>query len=341
MQETAPYIVVLDANIWVAERLLQSSIGNALLYALAAKNSKICLPEVVELEVQSTLQAFAERAIGTIAKEARLLRQLSGQKLQYMGPTSRAINEGINERWKQLEGVLHRIPFSFGHARAALNRVILKRSPSGDNNEQFRDCCIWESMLDVGQAQDIHLVTGDGAFYDGRDRTKGLAAILRAEAMERGLRIFLHPNLGAFMAAAEPTSATFDEGLIRSAIVEAVLPKAGELAGERGSELRELKRARISGYATPKQSAVAVSFDVSFSQMLIQRVRGREERNEGVLELSGNGSYDPNTGSVSEITISEWSSSIGRGESGFQGTYWSHEQSLNEQYLDSLSRVIT
>lgn len=34
MSQEAPYSVILDANIWVAERLLQTSIGSAVLYAL-------------------------------------------------------------------------------------------------------------------------------------------------------------------------------------------------------------------------------------------------------------------------------------------------------------------
>ena len=40
MAETAPYYVLLDANVWVAERLLQSSIGSALLYALTGAKTR-------------------------------------------------------------------------------------------------------------------------------------------------------------------------------------------------------------------------------------------------------------------------------------------------------------
>jgi hypothetical protein len=44
MCHLAPYYVVLDANIWVAERLLHSSIGSAFLYAVTRAKSSILLP---------------------------------------------------------------------------------------------------------------------------------------------------------------------------------------------------------------------------------------------------------------------------------------------------------
>ncbi len=66
MCDVAPYYVVVDANIWIAERLLQSSIGSAFLYAVTGAKSAILLPEVVELEISRVLPDMAERAVGVI-----------------------------------------------------------------------------------------------------------------------------------------------------------------------------------------------------------------------------------------------------------------------------------
>ena len=76
MPNAAPYYVVVDSNIWVAERLLQSSIGSAFLYAVTGAKSSILLPEVVELEIARVLPDLAERAVGIIRRELSLLRQL-------------------------------------------------------------------------------------------------------------------------------------------------------------------------------------------------------------------------------------------------------------------------
>jgi hypothetical protein len=83
MTNSVPYCVVLDANVWVAERLLQSTMGSAVLYALTATNGIIGLPEVVELEVNAVLQGLAEKATDNIAKATQLLQQLSGHKLYH------------------------------------------------------------------------------------------------------------------------------------------------------------------------------------------------------------------------------------------------------------------
>jgi hypothetical protein len=151
--DVAPYYVLLDTNVWVAERLLQSSIGSAFLYALTRTKSSILLPEVVELEIARVLPDLAEQAVSRIRGELSLLRQLSGHdKLRVTAPSALAIREGIEERWGQLSGSLIRIPFTHDQAKSALQRVINKAPPSGQNNEQFRDCasgtllCRWRRI---------------------------------------------------------------------------------------------------------------------------------------------------------------------------------------------------
>jgi hypothetical protein len=150
MPANAPYCVVLDSNIWVSERLLQTSLGSALLYVLAGATASIALPEVVELELNGLLPDLAEKAITDIGKDASSLRHLSGQQLRYTAPSKLAIQEGIERRWTQLTGLLKRVPFTHDQAKAGLSRVIKKLPPSGPNNEQFRDCCIWEAARTVG-----------------------------------------------------------------------------------------------------------------------------------------------------------------------------------------------
>jgi PIN domain-containing protein len=185
------YYVILDTNVWVTERLLQSNVGSALLHALTETNARIGVPEVVETEVKNVLLDLADGAVAAITKNNSLLQQLSGQKLTYMAPTASAIKEGIEGRWKQLEGALTRIPFTFEQAKAALDRVMKKLPPSGPNNEQFRDCCIWETALSLASERTVHLITKDSAFYQGRTSSNGLASVLTQELanLRRDVRI--------------------------------------------------------------------------------------------------------------------------------------------------------
>ena len=78
--ENTPYCLVLDTNIWVSERLLQSFVGSAVLYAVAESQSCVGLPEIVEMEVNRVLQEEGKKAAADLRKNVTLLRQLSGHQ---------------------------------------------------------------------------------------------------------------------------------------------------------------------------------------------------------------------------------------------------------------------
>jgi hypothetical protein len=111
MSDRPSYFVVLDSNVWVAERLLQTSMGGALLYALAGSGAFIGLPQVVEMEVNRVLEDQGEKAVGDLRKSFALLRQLSGHQMALTAPSVEAIREGVMERWTQLAGLLTRRSF--------------------------------------------------------------------------------------------------------------------------------------------------------------------------------------------------------------------------------------
>jgi hypothetical protein len=93
MTQSASFYVILDANVWVTERLLQSSMGSALLLALTEANALIGVPEIVEAEVNNVLPDMAVEADAKIRREHALLQQLSGQNLTYEAPTASAIKK--------------------------------------------------------------------------------------------------------------------------------------------------------------------------------------------------------------------------------------------------------
>jgi hypothetical protein len=313
-----PYYVVLDTNVWVTERLLQSSLGSAVLFALTGGHTLIGLPEVVEIEVKSVLSKQAEEAVEGLRKNTQLLSQLSGQRARHQVPTSEAIQEGIAQRWAQLGGILKRIPFSLEQAKAALRRVLEKRPPSGVNNEQFRDCCIWETSFELSAEGPVHLVTNDSAFYESRDRSRGLLAEpLRQELALSGREVRIYPSVGDLLERIDTAVLVLDEATISAAIVRAATPRARQIAvkeSRRRFELGGLLRTRISGYATPKPSVVAVYFQVNFE--LSQVGTQTDDDDKATLRIGGSCSYDPNLNEVSEIEIEEWLISLPHGVDG-------------------------
>lgn len=320
-----PYCVVLDSNIWVAERLLQTSIGSAFLYAVTGSNGTIILPEIIQREVELRLLAMGEKAVDDIGRAARLLRQMSGHTLDYSAPTNDAIASGIADRWKQLAGRTERVAFSFEHAQAALERIYKAAPPCGLNNEQFRDCCLWEVAKREAHGKMVHLVTGDLAFYEARDHKRGLAAILRDEVQAEGIDVRLHATLGDFLGAVDAVSPKLNPDELRLALIPAIADAAWEKASNgRSDEQVELtlrSSPSINGYATPSSSAIAVTFE---AQYLLKRVRaeaGQVVEKESTFTIEGTCSYDPNAKIASDVAVNSWSE-FGQGRGGFSG--WSN-----------------
>jgi hypothetical protein len=342
MHPGSQFHVLLDANIWVAERLLQSSLGSALLYTLTRAKASIVLPEVVELEVNRVLPDLAEKAVAVIGREASLLRQLSGHNLLFTGPSALSIADGMKDRWQKLDGLLLRVPFTYEQARSALNRVLKKSPPSGDNNEQFRDCCIWDAALGAASDRPVHLISADSAFYENRNRSSGLATALREELRSTKRDIGIYPGLKEFLTAIGDSTSTIDEEAIGLAIVQSVTPRAREIATEKNAfELGAAHKPKIKGYATPKPTLIAVSFEVAFDLKFVED-RGRlEEHDEAELKLKGVCSYDPNDKRISEVEVREWSTSLRGHHGGFSERISPDRTAVDRQYGPSRTRIIS
>jgi hypothetical protein len=106
-----------------------------------------------------------------------------------------------------------------------------------------------------------------------------------------------------------------DEATISEAIVRAVMPRAREMAAKHApsDELGGLLRTRISGYATPKPSIVAISFQVTFELSHVETQT--DDNDKATLRIGGSCSYDPNLNEISDIEIKEWSVYLPRGSS--------------------------
>jgi hypothetical protein len=345
MSDLAPYYVLLDTNVWVTERLLKSSIGSAFLYALTRTKSSVLLPEVVELEIARVLPDMAERAVDRIRSELSLLRQLSGHNnLSVTAPSTLAIEEGIRERWNQLSGSLIRIPFTLDQATSALQRVINKAPPSGENNEQFRDCCIWDAAASMATDRVVHLLSADTAFYENRNKAAGLAKALRAELMTAKKHLKIHSSLKDFLAAAESGAVEIDETAIGDEITKSIMDQARQIAAEdrwpgATFSISKAHRPRISGYATPNPSLVAISFEASFELERTTVENETESHDEATMTLKGVCSYDPTTKTPSDIEIRE-SSKSGRSESGGWVTASFNKTTLDRQYVPGRMRLI-
>jgi hypothetical protein len=333
MPNKFPFCVVLDSNVWVTEHLLQTTIGSAALFAVSAGQALIAVPEIVELEVENILIQFGEKAVDDIRKSIALLKHLSGnQMLSFMAPNHEAIQKGMRARWAQLDGVIQRVAFTHDHARSALRRIITKSPPSGDNNEQFRDCCIWEATLEVAEGGPVHLITNDAAFYEGRDRGHGLARQLEEEVRDKKREVNIYSKIQDFLSMKKDFIAMLDTDVLAAKIMQAVLPAAREIVamendkGRNNFVLGQPLPPRIQGFATPKPTVFAVSFEIIFP---LQNIAPK--RNDATLELEGTCSYVQNQDEIAEIDVNAWSVSLTGSDINIS-TGWHRPERLGEFY---------
>jgi len=303
-------IVILDSNVWISERLLLSAMGDAFLHAMSGMRGGVVLPEVVELEVAKVLEDAAENAVQEIEHSIKLLKQLSGHKsLNLIAPSPEAIRAGIAERWINLSGLIRRVPFTQAQATAALIRINAKLPPCGSNNEQFRDCCVWETALELLSEGEVHLVTADSAFYEGRDRSRQLATSLSKEVAQRDGKLKLHKSIAEFLAFAGDFVTSIDLGKLETSIAEALLPNAMKTAEQRFGGMFKLgppTKPKIKGYAMPRTSALAVSFSLTYPVFVPESSLTEELGVPFTLQFDGTCTYDPKDNVALDISIDGW-----------------------------------
>jgi hypothetical protein len=190
----------------------------------------------------------------------------------------------------------------------------------------------------------VHLVTNDSDFYEGRDRTRGLSVILREEVENKARHIRIYPTLKDFLASMGETVAAIDEKAIGAAIINALIQIARDIAAGPRDEEFELGTASqplIRGFATPKTSEVAISFETTYQLARTEIEDGEARQLDAVLRIRGVCSYDPNRNEVSDVEVREWSKSLREYErDGYRGTMWSDPKSTAKQFGPQSLRLI-
>ena len=122
--------------------------------------------------------------------------------------------------------MLVRVPFTFEHAKAALNMVIAKSPPNMPRDQQFKDSAIWQAVLTLSRDYTVRLLSNDRGFLvDRSDPTKGLAANLLEDSRRAGATITVHCDLPSCLKAITCDVSSFDQARLVSLITDALMPR--------------------------------------------------------------------------------------------------------------------
>ena len=179
-------------------------------------------------------------------------------------PDAAELIAAVDQRLGELDPLMLRVPLTPEVTRAALMRVIEGRPPSGSNNEQFRDCCIWEHCLDLGTSHDVHLVTFDGHFYKDKKPENGLAEQLRLEVANASASVVAHQSLSKLVEHLGPSVPPHDAEALGRRIAALARDTLGPKADEAAFILGELKQCRVSLTDTSRLLSLLATFELTY-----------------------------------------------------------------------------
>src|ERR1700730_10423511 len=257
-------IVALDANAWIDGWMLNSFHGANLIDFLAQSKGKLLLPEIVEEELKRGIAKRAQSAADKIAAEIGRLNSLTRQGIAFNSHSSAVIETAIKTNLGELEPLLIRCAFTFEHARDALNRIYIGRPPCGQNNEQFRDACIWHDCRTYGKENKVFFVTADTAFYDAKKYEKGLAKELQQEINAAHADVQIFPTIGELYKQLAPDVPARDTREIAEKITQELRRVIDESLSRHGFSDAQLSGQSISLKATQAATRQFGIFTLTF-----------------------------------------------------------------------------
>jgi hypothetical protein len=258
------------------------------------------LPEIVEEELKRGISKEALSAADKAADAIGKLTKFTGRTIAFDPPSSDVIQTTINTNLRRLEPLLIRTEFTFEHARQALNRIYSKLAPCGQNNEQFRDACIWLDCVTYGKDHKVFFVSADTAFYDAKKYEKGLDKKLQEEINTAHADVRLFPSVGDLYNHLAPDVLVRDTREIAQKITQELRHVIDKSLSRHGFSDAELSGQSISFKATQLATRRFGTFTLTFT---LSTAIEDNERLEPTLTLEGTCSFDVPSGNVHDVSL--------------------------------------
>jgi hypothetical protein len=295
--------VLIDTNI-LAERtrLLRTGLGPSLLFLAKTREIKIVIPEVIRLEASRYVTRSVTRVNGELNSGFRQIRELVGESPAPELPSDAAVIKSFDERLHQLRPWILEISTSDDLVRRAAARVFAKRAPSHrDGEDSFKDCLIWESLLDIAKGAHIDLVSNDArAFFDPTDKQR-LHPDLMKEAENDGLAVRPHRDLQTLVEEIQGTAPEYDYERAHVALNSALAPAFITAMNDWKIEQLHDPAFVLKSFLTEQPGIAYVEF-VAEANVTFTAEVGLQKYQEPVVRLEGSLNYDPH-GPIRDLQV--------------------------------------
>jgi len=285
-------VVVLDTNVWITHRLLHSKMSDSLLFFIDRIGGKLGLPEIVEMEVRSRAQDLVMKEIGKARQSLDSVGSMLGESISVSLRDHDGVKDAITRRLEWLQPLLDRSPLTLLQAKGALTRVV-DRIPPCKTRQEFRDAALWESVLDLaGRRRRVLFVTEDKDFCESRDLEKGLAAALKDEIQDLGLKLEVLFKLGDAIALLSDEAPTVDQRRLLLQLQRTLKPSVVESSLEKGFAVGgELGRS-VEHYPTADPKILVVVYEIEY-KLHDMTGTGMQTRSDASISVKGECTYKP------------------------------------------------
>jgi len=215
-----------------------------------------------------------------VSKELGRIHRLMGEIDEFDLPTDEQVTTAVKSRLAELEPYLKEVPAIDELLIRAGRRVLRKQRPwSASGNDSFKDCAIWESLLEVPAGDEIVLVSKDlRAFFEkGSIDKPALASTLADEASQRGLSVVAHNDLAGVLTALKAAAPGVDEHRLAQAIDEALNDRKAALLTAWQLSLLERESFQVTPFTAGTVGSIFVEFEITYRAMLTLDDGGSDE----------------------------------------------------------------
>jgi hypothetical protein len=266
-----------------------------LVYAIHRIGARILLPESTRREIFAGVERDGAGAVASVERGLRIVQELTGARPAIDIPSPEKFKKGAEERLDELSDLVLPVEVTHNHLAAALDRVTDHRAPAR-TSEQFRDCVLWECMMD--QEDNCFLVTADGDFLD---RTSGRVALAPELENEAGGRIQVFLTLAELLRTIEPQLPQIDSDRIAKLIAGEIEIVLEDCSTQQSWNLGPRIDAELEMYMTERPSTIAVVFKLEFKALNGLDLDG-DPVEEGVALVRGECLFSDKHG-ISELRI--------------------------------------
>ena len=290
--------IVFDTSIWISDLGLNSKAGAAVRFYIKKTGAIVAVPEVVRLELEKNLTQELQELKNKIIDSHNKLLTVFGKLKEVVLPSDDEITNKASDILNSLDVTMDEIPFSLEAAKSSFLKIIDEQPPSSKKNQQFKDGVIWANCLELLNESDVHLVSKDKSFYQGRQYENGLASNLKEETKKYSKKLTLMSDLQYLLG-----DIRVDVDVNINDLIEAIFQKPGNdinrILDEAELSLGEPDTITKNLYLTENASQIYIEFDISFECIELTE----QGRTDALLNLEGSGSYDTEKEEYRNVSI--------------------------------------